>query len=188
MRQLTIITIMLLLLACKQENTTPKPYGYFRLDFPQKTYVVFDTASPYSFEHPQYSTVLADTDGNTEPYWYNIVFHNMKATIHLSYKKIDNNIAQYLEDTRTLVYKHTVKADAINERVFANDKKKTYGMLYEIEGNAASPAQFFVTDSTKHFLRGALYFNVPPNKDSLKPVVEFIKEDIIHLVESISWK
>jgi len=188
MKNLLYIFIIPILLSCGSENYTPKPYGYFRIDFPEKQYVLFDTTCPFAFEHPSYSVIVRDKDANTEPCWFNIVFRNMKATIHLSYKSVDNNIAQYLEDSRTLAYKHTVKADAINEKVFSNKKKSLYGMLYEIEGNAASPAQFFVTDSSSHFLRGALYFNVPPNKDSLKPVIEFIREDIVHLVESVYWK
>ncbi|MCK5169644.1 MAG: gliding motility lipoprotein GldD, partial [Bacteroidales bacterium] len=113
---------------------------------------------------------------------------DLNGKIHISYKTIDNNLNQILEDTRKLVYKHTIKADAINEKMFIKPEKKVYGILYEIEGNAASPMQFFLTDSINHYLRGALYFNVEPNKDSLAPVLDFVREDIIVLIESFEWK
>ena len=93
-----------------------------------------------------------------------------------------------MEDSRKLAYKHSIKADAIGERFFQNDEHHVYGILYEIKGNAASPLQFAITDSTRHFLRGALYFNSIPNKDSLAPVIDFIKEDMMQLMETVSWK
>jgi gliding motility-associated lipoprotein GldD len=93
-----------------------------------------------------------------------------------------------LEDSRELAYKHTIKAESINEKIFLKPGRNVYGMLYEIEGNTASSVQFYLTDSTKHFLRGALYFNIQPNKDSLAPVINFVKEDIKILMETFKWK
>jgi len=170
------------------ENYTPKPRGYFRITFPEKSYKNFESNAPYMFEIPGYSVILEDSSDMAEPWWYNLVFPEMKGTIHISYKNIKDNLNKYIEDSRSLVYKHTIKADAINEQTFVNQDKHIFGVLYEIKGNAASPYQFFITDSTKHFLRGALYFNVYPNKDSLAPVFKFIKKDIIHLMESVEWK
>ncbi len=177
----------LLLIACS-ENYTPKPRGYFRINFPDKVYEKFENNAPFSFEIPEYSKLVKDADDMAEDWWYNLVFPQMKGTIHISYKNIEGNLNKYVEESRSLVYKHTIKADAINEQTFVNRNKKVYGVLYEIKGNAASPYQFFVTDSSKHFMRGALYFNVHPNKDSLAPVFKFIKPDIIHLMESVEWK
>ena len=170
------------------ENYTPKPRGYFRITFPKREYQRFESKAPFQFEIPVYSNMIKDTVDMAEAWWYNLNFPKMKGTIHISYKDINNDLNKYIEDSRTLVYKHTIKADAINEQTFVNRDKHIYGILYEIQGNAASPYQFFVTDSTRHFIRGALYFNVYPNKDSLAPVFKFIKKDIIHLMETVEWK
>jgi len=188
MRLVFILAAMLLFASCQNEQYTPKPYGYFRIDFPKKEYRLLNSICPYSFKYPAYAKIVEDTDANTEPCWKNIEFIGMKATLHLSYKPVNENLENLLEDTRKLVYKHTVKADAINEKLFIDENQKVYGMLYEIEGNAASPAQFFLTDSTTHFLRGSLYFNVPPNKDSLAPSILFVKEDLQNLINTFSWK
>ncbi len=184
---LLILILAILLVRCS-ENYTPKPRGYFRVTFPDKKYQKFESKAPYSFDIPVYSKMVPDTIDKDGKWWYNLVFPSMKATIHISYKDISGNLQKYLEDSRTLVYKHTIKADAINEQTFINPDKNVYGILYEIKGNAASPYQFFVTDSTKHFVRGALYFNVYPNKDSLAPSFKFLKKDIIRLMETVEWK
>jgi len=184
---LLILILTILLVRCS-ENYTPKPRGYFRVSFPEKKYQKFESNAPYSFDIPVYSKMLPDTIDKDGKWWYNLVFPSMKATIHISYKDIKGNLQKYLEDSRTLVYKHTIKADAINEQTFINPEKKVYGILYEIKGNAASPYQFFITDSAKHFVRGALYFNVYPNKDSLAPSFKFLKKDIVHLMETVEWK
>ena len=118
----------------------------------------------------------------------NIVIKDLNAKIHLSYKNIHQNLSVLLDDAHTLAYKHSIKADAINEKVFINHEKKVYGILYEIKGDAASSVQFFMTDSTDHYIRGALYFNTNPNKDSLAPVVQFLKTDIVHFIETLNWK
>ncbi|MCF6241272.1 MAG: gliding motility lipoprotein GldD [Bacteroidales bacterium] len=185
---LLILSIISILLVQCSETYTPKPRGYFRVTFPEKKYKKFESKAPYTFEIPVYSEMVPDTNDLEGKWWYNLQFPAMKATLHISYKDISGNLEKYLEDSRTLVYKHTIKADAINEQTFMHPAKKVYGILYEIKGNAASPYQFFVTDSTKHFVRGALYFNVYPNKDSLAPSFKFLKQDLIHLMETLEWK
>lgn len=181
-----LLLTILLITACN-ESYTPKPRAYFRIDFPKKTYIENITNGPFSFEIPEYSKMEPDSDLNAEAFWYNLKFPEFKGILHLTYKSLDNDLEKYMEDSRALAYKHTIKAEAISEQVFINPEKKIYGILYEIKGNAASPFQFFATDSTKHFLRGSFYFNVFPNKDSLAPVFEFIRPDIIHLIETIEW-
>ena len=183
---LTIIGL-LILSGCKKKYT-PKPRGYFRIDLPEKKYQKLDSIYPYKFEYPIYTIIKNDNSSLSEEYWINIEYPKLNGKIHVSYKTINNNINQILEDTRTLAYKHSIKADAIHEKMFIKPEKKVYGILYEIEGNAASSMQFFLTDSIKHYLRGALYFNVEPNKDSLAPILDFVKEDIIVLIESFEWK
>lgn len=184
-----IITLLLLLLvfAC-QPSSTPKPRGFLRVDFPEREYVLFDSVCPYTFEYPSYGRIVPDTDYLTEPCWINIDFPDYEGTIHISYKEVNQNLNDFIEDSRELTYKHTIKADAIQETVYTSPELEVHGILYDIKGNAASSIQFYLTDSNAHFLRGALYFNVEPDKDSLAPVISFFREDIIHLVESFAWK
>ncbi|HKL07991.1 MAG TPA: gliding motility lipoprotein GldD [Bacteroidales bacterium] len=169
-------------------NYTPKPRGYIRIDLPEKNYIQHKTDCPYTFLYPSYTTIEKDSSRLSESCWININYINLGGKIHISYKDVNNNIGQILEDTRNLAYKHTIKADAITERVFVKPEQNVYGTVYEIAGNAASSIQFFITDSTQHYLRGALYFNAEPNKDSLAPLINFVREDIIVLIESFEWK
>jgi gliding motility-associated lipoprotein GldD len=154
---------------------------------PEKEYKQTPEKFPYAFEYPAYSVLVNNRQAEQELYWINLVFPKFKATLHLSYKTIDNNLEEYLNDSRNFVYKHTVKADAIGETPYLNGEKNVYGILYNIKGDAASNTQFFLTDSTQHFIRGALYFEVHPNKDSLAPVLEFINKDVEHLIETFEW-
>ena len=184
---LILLLIILLAGSCK-EKYTPKPRGFFRIDFPEKAYQPFDNNYPFAFEYPAYTSLQPDSSPNAEPYWMNIVSEQNNATIHLSYKRVRNNLAGLTEESHELVYKHSIKANAINEKIYVNAEKKVFGTLYEIKGNAASPYQFHLTDSVKHFIRGSFYISETPNYDSLNPVIDFYKEDIIHLVETFSWK
>lgn len=170
------------------ENYTPKAKGYVRVKYPVKAYREFDTNAPFSFEYPEYARIVPDTAANAEPFWYNMVFPSLNATIYLSYKPVHGNLQDFIEDSRTLVYKHTIKAEAINESLIRNDSSDVYGILYDLKGNTASSLQFFVTDSTTHFLRGSLYFNSEPNKDSLAPVIHFIRKDVTHMINTLHWK
>jgi gliding motility-associated lipoprotein GldD len=174
--------VVILISSCDNEYY-PKPRGYFRIDLPAKSYLVFDTTFPYTFEFPVYSKLIPDKDPQAEAFWINIAFPQFNGTLHLSYKKINGNLNEYLEDTRTMVMKHIPKASSIDNKAFENTAKKVYGLTYTISGvAAASPYQFYLTDSTSHFVRGALYFNAVPNNDSLAPVIDFLKE------ETIEWK
>jgi gliding motility-associated lipoprotein GldD len=190
MRKLSyLLSIVFILIYSCQRDYIPKPHGYFRIDFPQKTYHQLDSAAlPYKFDVPDYGKVLPDKDRLAEPYWINLQITAHKAEVNISYKKVDKNLSKLLEDSRTLAYKHSIKADAINERIFVNPRKKVYGTIYMIEGNAASPLQFYLTDSTKNFLRGALYIREVPNIDSLRPVIDFLTPDVIRLIETTEWK
>lgn len=167
---------------------SPKPRGYFKINFPEKKYISFDTSCPYSFEIPAYATIGRDKHKNAEPCWYNIEFPGFGATIHLSYKPVNNDLNVFVEDSRNFAVRHQIKATGLDESVVVRDSAKVYGLVYDIAGNTASSVQFYLTDSTKHFLRGALYFNSVPNIDSLKVVIDFIREDIIHLVKTCRWK
>ena len=177
-----------LLTSCSDNSSTPKPKGYFRIDLPKKNYSLYQTSEcPFQFDIPDYAVVANYHDSIAQPCWKYIQYPRFNAEIFLSYKAVDHNVNTYLEDARTLAYKHTVKADAIDETVMETPNH-VYGMIYDIGGNAASSVQFYATDSTKNFIRGALYFNIAPQPDSLAPVIQFLRKDIVRLMASLKWK
>ncbi|HBS88468.1 MAG: gliding motility lipoprotein GldD [Bacteroidetes bacterium GWF2_38_335] len=185
---LLFLVLLLPMASCKKASV-PKPRGYFRIDLPEKKYVLYESDCPYTFEYPEYAIVVKDTGSYSEPYWINIFFPAFNADINVSYKMVnDTNLSKYLDESWTLLQKHNIKAEAIKDSYFTDTSKKVYGVLYELKGNAASAIQFILTDSTTHFFRGALYFNEKPNKDSIAPVLQFIQKDIIHLIETFQWK
>jgi len=190
MRKLLYFSVMLCLVAwgCNSPPV-PKPRGYYRIDFPQKEYRVFDTTFPFIFEYPSYARIVSDSSSLAEPFWINIDYTPFHAQLHISYKVIRNNLNTYLEDSRTLVNKHIPKANAISQREYFHPGQNVYGLVYEIRGTgAASACQFYLTDSITNFVRGALYFNLVPNNDSLSPVIDFLKTDISHMINTFRWK
>lgn len=185
MKKFVIISISVILLIACGKKINPKPYEYFRIDLPEHQYLRTEQKE-YSFEMSKYAEI-SPYAGGVEG--VNIDYNTINGRIHLSYLSIDvDTFAVVSEECRTLAYKHSIKANAILEDYYANDTAKVYGVLYKITGNAASPVQFFITDSTKHFLRGALYFNNLPNYDSISPIADYVNQDIIHLIETLKWK
>jgi gliding motility-associated lipoprotein GldD len=173
--------------SCSREYT-PRPRGYFRITLPKKSYKSLNLPVPYNFEIPVYSYTEADSFNLDQPYWLTIQIPTNHAQIHISYIKLNKNLSTHIENARSLVYKHTEKASSIEEQIYVNPIRKVYGTLYTIKGNAASPMQFYLTDSITNFLRGALYIKEVPNADSLRPVIKFLSEDVLQLVESTEWK
>jgi gliding motility-associated lipoprotein GldD len=182
-----LVVFFLLSVGCKHAYS-PRPRAYFRIDFPKKEYRTFSSPCHFTFEYPVYGSVEKVKLRNAEPCWYDIEFKSFKATIHLTYKPLKNDLGGFVEDIHRIVYKHTVKADDIIETRIRQDESHTWGVLYDIKGNAASAVNFYITDSTSGFLSGSLYFNVRTNKDSLAPAIQFFREDIVHLIQSFSWK
>lgn len=170
------------------QKSTPRPRGYFRIEMPDKSYTPLDIDCPYTFDYPSYASVVRDPGNAGKPCWINIHFPDFEGNIHISYKRVQGNLKTYTEDARKLAYKHTVKAEAISEQAYLDQKRKVYGIFYELEGSVASPAQFYLTDSSRHFIRGSLYFQSEPNPDSLKPVIQFVKKDMRRLMETLQWK
>ena len=190
-----LITLILCALCSCREVAVPKPRGYFRIDLPAREYRLYDGSSfgseqiPVSFEYPAYGQISYERENISEPGWFNIVFPKYNATLYLTYKNVGNDLFDLIEQTYQMnVRNHIVKADAISEQIIADREKGTYGILYDLKGNTATSVQFYLTDSTKHFLRGSLYFDAEPNADSLAPVTDFFRQDIIHLIETIKWK
>ena len=185
--KLLICCSLFLLFSC-EDAYTPKPRAYYRIQMPEKKYQLYSEDCPYQFDYPTYAKILKDDRANSEKCWINIDYPLFDARVHISYKAIKNNLSQYIEDSRTLTYKHIVKAADIREDIIVDDSSKVYGLMYDVSGNAASHMQFYLTDSTHHFLRGSLYFNSAPNYDSILPVLEFIKKDIYHMMNTFEWK
>ena len=184
-----LLFLMLVLVSCGDRNPQPKPRGYFRIDLPEKEYVTLDTMRHYSFEYPVYAVVTPDYLSPNEKDWANVEFPSYKGTVHISYKSVNNNLNEYLEDAYMMITKHISKATGIRDSVIINRDKDVYGLMYFLDGEGvASPLQFYLTDSTKHFLRGSLYFNIYPNNDSLQPVIDFITDDVRHLISTFDWK
>ncbi len=191
MTSLNILLVFLLsmvLVSCEQEYN-PKPRGYFRIEVPEKKYQMFkaDDCS-FSFEIPTYSIVVKDTLASAEPCWYNVEWPKYKGTLYLSHKSVNNDLARYINDSQTLSLKHITKASGMQEQEINEPEKKVYGFYTFVKGNAASAVQFYLTDSSKHFIRGALYFYAIPNPDSIAPVLTFVEEDVKHLVSTFEWK
>ena len=186
---LALLTVALLLLSssCK-DSYTPKPTGYLKISYPEKVYTIYSDQEFYQFEIPAYAVVEIDSGPRSEDGWINVSVPQLNGKIHLSYKPVDDQLNALITDCRELVYKHTVKAHGIEETPFIHREQKRFGMVYDLKGDVASAVQFFITDSTDHFLRGSLYFNTRPNRDSLNPVIEFMREDILHMIETTQWK
>lgn len=180
--------LLIFVLSACGKSYTPKPYGYFRVDLPEYSYNNFNSVNaPYTFDISTFAAVTTHNEAEKK-FWIDIVYPELNATIYCSYFNINRNLQQLSEDSRRFVYDHSIKADGISERVYTNADEKVYGILYELKGNTASTAQFILTDSVKHFLRGALYFENVPNKDSIAPMAEFVKKDIERMMESFRWK
>jgi len=185
-----LLFLGVLFATCNNSNYYPKPRGYFRIDFPEKNYRTFDSIFPYKFEYPVYAQITFDKYTRQNQYWMNLDYPHFNGRIHISYKSLKTyDLYQLTEDTRRMAFKHAPKSIGIKEMFFNNPATDVFGLAYKIEGSdAASPFQFYITDSTHHFLRGALYFNVTPNNDSLQPVIDFILDDIDHLLKTLNWK
>ena len=182
------LILNLLLFACAScsNNYTPRPYGYYRITTPDTAYVDFNPSFPYTFALSRNAVVQPRTDVS-EPYWINLYYPALDATIYCSYKPVQNNLRELTNDALEFVYRNASFATAIPEQEYAHPEASVYGVLFDLEGNTASSCQFFVTDSTRHFFRASVYCNCPPNADSLAPVYNYLRADIIKMVETFEW-
>ena len=187
-----LCTLIIISVACNSDYTL-KQRGYFRIDFPKHEYQKYDRpGSPYSFEYPVYAKIVRDTtffEAKPEnDYWINIDFPEFFGKIYISYKEIKkNNFDSLVSDAFKMTYKHTSKATEIRDSLMHTPQGYT-GVFFRVGGNAATAKQFFVTDSVKHFVRGALYFDASPNSDSLGVVNSFLEEDMKHLINTLQFK
>ncbi len=188
-------TIGLIAGSC-QDHYVPRPRGYYRIAIPDTAYIPLiangerrtaNGSSPYTFDLSTNATVTPRTSPD-EKYWIDITYPAFDAHIHCTYYPIRNNLRELSDEAQDFVYKHAGKATSIPEQGFANDDSRVYGVFYALVGNTASPYQFYLTDSTRHFFRGAVYFNCTPNQDSLAPVIDYLQHDVRHLMETFRWQ
>jgi gliding motility-associated lipoprotein GldD len=183
-----VAAIALLSTACQREHQ-PKPLGYNRLVLPAHDYLQLPDSFPYTFEYSKHAKLLKDTSRISERFWVEIYYPQLKSNIHITYKPIksDKILREYLDDSYTLTAKHQIKAYAINEVISKTPSVKT-AVIAELEGDVPSQFQFTITDSSKNFVRGALYFNTQVANDSLAPAIEFMKRDMMQIINTLEWK
>ena len=186
---LLAMTLLFMASCGEEERPLPKPKGYLRIDLPEKDYVKVDTIGRYAFEMPSYAELTYDPFSPQEKNCVNVEMPCFKASIHLTHKDVKGNLGEYLEDVHTMITKHLQKANGMNDSLISNPEHKVYGMLIEMDGKGvATPMQFYLTDSTANFIRGALYFNFVPNNDSMQPVIDYLRQDIDRMINSFEWK
>jgi len=176
------IAMAILMISCEEEPV-PKPKAQLRLEYPGADYSVTRSDCPFQFEKSN----TCEATFNTKC-WVNLEYNELKASVNMTYRPIEDNLEELLRESEKLTFNHTIKADGISSRPFVNDKSKVYGSVFEVTGNAASPLQFHLTDSLNHFITGAVYFDVQPNYDSIRPAVRYIEKDIIRLIETMEWE
>ena len=178
-----LIFLELSLFTACNKDAFPKPKAYLLLEYPIADYHRFVNGCPYSFAISKESEISFQDNCNAI-----ISYPKLHAQVHITYKGIQNNLRAILSDADKLTTKHTIKADAIIPYPFENKKQKVYGLMNEVQGESASNVQFYLTDSTQHFITAALYFKIRPNYDSLFPAVDYIKNDMMNMMETMEWK
>ncbi|MDX1542362.1 MAG: gliding motility lipoprotein GldD [Christiangramia sp.] len=184
--KLALLGVLFLALGACKDDPKPKPKAFLALDYPRAEYRRVDIGCPYTFEKNDLAEIVPSR--NRIPCWIDLEYKSMNGTIFITYQPVKNNLDSLLRDAQKLPLQHTIKADVIEGDIYTNEYNNTYGMFYEVDGDAASQAQFYLTDSTEHFLTGSVYFNSKPNFDSIVPAADYLKKDIRHLMESLRWE
>lgn len=184
-----LLTLSLLVVSCGDDKPLiPKPPTYLRNDFPEHTYKKLDLGCPYNFELSNAYSYSRVSEGETQTCHLDVDLGKLNGVMHFSYIKMENPLRDYIEYSLKKVEEHEVKADGIEDEQFLFPEKKVYGTFFEIKGDVASPFQFYLTDSTNHFVSGVVYFNARPNYDSLRPSLDYLKVDLKHLIETFEWE
>lgn len=181
--------LLLVFTSCDNETPIPKPPTYLRADFPDHSYVKFDDACPYRFDISSLYKISAVSNQDGSATCHKDIFLGpLNGTIHFSYIPMEKSLAEYVNFAINKVDEHKVKATAIEDTNFIRRDAKVFGTLFEIQGDVASPFQFYLTDSTSRFVSGVVYFNASPRYDSLKPSLDYLKKDLYRMIESFEWK
>jgi len=185
MKYLLASILLILFISC--QDYTPKPIGYSRIEFPESKIIKY-SFSDYSFDYPDYIIIDTLYSHIQSQYWFNIVYSQFNAVVHCTYLNITKDkLPQVLEDSYHLAYSHALKADGITQKLYANEEVNVSGIMYEIDGDVATPIQFFVTDSIRHFLRGSFYYTNKVDRDSVLPITDLVREDIRRMMNTFSW-
>lgn len=189
-RQIFIyLFITAFLFSCGQ-TYIPKPKGYNRLDLPEREYISLPDSLPYTFDISTAANLLRDSSYIAERYWIDLYYPQITANIQITYKNLRNDrqlMEELVNDSYRLTSKHQIKAYAIEETIVKTPSGKT-AVIAELEGEVPSQFQFFITDSTENFLRGALYFRTSTKNDSLAPAIEYMKVDAMRMINTLEWK
>jgi gliding motility-associated lipoprotein GldD len=186
MRPSTKWLLALAVVAGCSEEPLPKPRGWFRIDLPAQAYAPWADSAVMAMEVPTYARVR-ERKAEGEARWYDLRFPGQRATVHLTWSPVTGNINELIEDAHAFKGKHEAKAVRIRSERILIDSSRVFGNVFDVEGDAASPLVFYLTDSTSNFLYGALYFDVRPNADSLAPVTERIRQDMRHMIGTLQW-
>ena len=186
MKPYAVLLCVFICFSC-DEIPVPKPKAFLSLDYPKASYLKSQLEVPFEFEKNKLAQ-LNVSKKNNKVEGIILRYPALKASVFINYKKVENNLEKYISDVRAMTQKHLQVADEISERMYENDPQNLYGMFYDLKGNVASQSQFYVTDSTRHFISGALYFETKPNYDSILPAINYIQKDMMHLIESLRWK
>ncbi len=188
-RYFAFLMITAVLCACSGEEYTPKPIGYYRIELAQAEYRLKALPCPFEFETSQMSRIeYIKSRGENIACLFDISYPKFKGRVHMTYLPVNGNLRDYLEESRSFTYEHQIKASRIASSVINRPRDQVYGLAYDLDGDVASSFQFYLTDSTSHFVRGALYFETRPNSDSIQPVLTYVKNDIWHLIETFRWQ
>jgi hypothetical protein len=185
-----LVAFPILLASCTEEAVyTPRPRGYYRISLPEKKYTEWKGDCPFTMEIPEYSKMYKSSAPNAPDCWKDLFFNQFNATVYMSYNEItsDSLFAELINQSWELTEAHHEMSQAFQDSIILRPEDGVYGTVIVLGGNAASLVQFYLTDSVKNFMRGSLYFYATPNKDSLQPVVDYIKKDVFHLVETLKW-
>ncbi|ACU06923.1 GldD [Flavobacteriaceae bacterium 3519-10] len=183
LKKLVFTFLGLGLISCAEE-AQPKPSGELRLEYPEAVYQKYTSPCGFSFEH----STLANIENAKNNCWYYISYPGMKAKVFITYFPVNNDFPLHVKESEKMVYEHTIKASAIDTKSFSYPERRIFGNFYELKGPTASNLQFFVTDSTRHYVTANLYFNTRPKPDSLAPAIDYIKKDLLHLIDTFEWK
>ncbi len=172
-----------------QSSSVPKPRAYFRIDLPEQQYRSYESACPLNMEVSTAAQIEVFRDRQSaDSCWFNIYYPRYNARVHCTYISVGSRLNYLIDDAYGFAAKHEMKATALRRTLVSDTLRHVHGILYDIEGDAASNVQFFLTDSSQHFLRGALYFFNPPNPDSIAPVLQFVRGDIDHIAQTLVWR